>query len=250
MVEHSVLVAGGSRGIGEATVRGLLQDGYRVIAVARGHSDLERLTKSVSVPSQLKCYSADCSKLEDLSTLASQLLDESVSLSGLVLCVGSGQGSAQGLPTIQELTKSWQENFESFFYPLTAFLPLLNDQQSSVVFVSSIAGLEDIGAPPEYALSKAAGTVAIQALSRRLAPGIRLNAVAAGNTLVKGGRWEIKLLEDPQGIRDMLRLKVPLQRFGEPREIAEAIGFLISPKSSFITGQVLRVDGGQSQAFL
>lgn len=250
MGESSILVIGASRGIGKATVRCLLEEGHSVCAVARDESGLGRLRTLVGDQSRLRCYQADCSNPQEVGLLAERLASLESLFSGLVLCIGDGRGSVSGIPTEEEFVSSWTINFSSALYSLRSFVSLLDPERSSVVYVSSIAGVEDVGAPTEYALSKAAATVAVQSLARRLAPGVRLNVVAPGNTLVEGGRWEQRLIEDRAAVEEMIRRDVPLQRFGTPSEIAEAIRFLISPRSSFITGQVLRVDGGQTRAFL
>ena len=77
---------------------------------------------------------------------------------------------------------------------------------------------------------------------------IRVNVVAPGNILFDGGVWDKKITMDPNGVKDMLKLKVPLKRFGLPEEIADAVIFLCSDKASFITGSVLVIDGGQTNS--
>ena len=69
--------------------------------------------------------------------------------------------------------------------------------------------------------------------------------ITPGNILFKGGTWEEKIKSQPEVTETMLKNDVPLQRFGTPQEIADVAVFLCSSRSSFITGTVLRIDGGQ-----
>ena len=72
-----------------------------------------------------------------------------------------------------------------------------------------------------------------------------MNCVAPGNILFKGGSWENKIKKNKTHVLNMINKNVPLKRFGTPQEIANTVIFLASERSSFITGEVLVVDGGQ-----
>jgi 3-oxoacyl-[acyl-carrier protein] reductase len=116
--------------------------------------------------------------------------------------------------------------------------------------VSSIAGSEAIGAPTDYSTAKAAIIAFAKNLSTKLAPNIRVNTVLPGNVLTSRGTWASRLADNPDDVEKMLKDKVPLRRLASPEEIAESIIFLLSERSSFTTGAVLRVDGGQSVGYM
>jgi 3-oxoacyl-[acyl-carrier protein] reductase len=73
--------------------------------------------------------------------------------------------------------------------------------------------------------------------------------VAPGNIYFKGGTWDKKLRSEKIVVENMIESQVPMKRFGKPEEIADAVVFLCSERASFITGSVLRVDGGQTKSF-
>jgi 3-oxoacyl-[acyl-carrier protein] reductase len=80
--------------------------------------------------------------------------------------------------------------------------------------------------------------------------GVRVNVVSPGNILTEGGTWDEKKQEDAEGVSRMLEREVPMKRFAEPAEIAEVVAFLLSEKSSFMTGAQIVVDGGQTRRIL
>jgi 3-oxoacyl-[acyl-carrier protein] reductase len=119
----------------------------------------------------------------------------------------------------------------------------------SFTFVSSIAGYEAINAPVTYSAAKAAVLSGMKSLSRLVgSKGVRVNAVAPGNTIFPGGSWERKLAEKPAFFEQYIQAEVSLQRFGRPEEIADAVLFLSSVRASFITGACLVIDGGQTRS--
>ena len=114
------------------------------------------------------------------------------------------------------------------------------------MFVSSIAGLEYIGAPVSYSVSKSALISFSKNLSKKLAPEIRVNVVVPGNIFFKNGTWDKKIKANPDFVENLLKNNVPLKRFGTPEEVAELVYFINSEKASFITGSCIVIDGGQT----
>ena len=134
---------------------------------------------------------------------------------------------------------------------LNEFIPVIKKQKSgSIILISSIAGLERIGAPYGYAAAKSALLSLTGNLSAELASyGIRVNCVVPGNVYFKDGRWDEVLNDQPEIKREYIDKEVPLKRFATPFEIAKSIVFLSSDCSSFTTGTVLVIDGGQTRRY-
>ena len=143
------------------------------------------------------------------------------------------------------MKKTWQENFETALNSW-AFLPSIRSNNGSLLFISSIAGIEAFGAPTDYSTAKSAIHALSKNLARKLAPKIRVNVIAPGNVLFPGGVWDQKRKKDERLVDEMLKVEVPMQRFATPEEIADSVIFLSSDRAKFITGTTLTIDGGQT----
>ena len=83
-------------------------------------------------------------------------------------------------------------------------------------------------------------------MSKKLAKDLRVNVLAPGNILFQGGSWSEKINKNPKHVEEIIKLTVPMNRFGTPDEVADAAVFLCSNRASFITGALLVIDGGQT----
>ena len=247
--DKTVVVTGASKGIGFATAEALLDEGARVVLVAR---DAQRLNEADEILSskygseQVCIKAVDCSDETELREVASEVSQEFGNPYAVVANVGDGRSVVDPIPDADDWTGSWKTNFETGLVTARVFSPYLASNNGSIVFVSSIAGIEIIGAPTDYSTAKAALIAFAKNLSIKLAPKVRVNVVAPGNILIPGGVWESRLRNDRKAVLEMIALKVPLNRFGTGREIADAIVFLCSSRSTFTSGAVLRIDGGQT----
>ena len=182
-------------------------------------------------------------------------LDEAISAFGVIDTVIANVGNGTAPSGWDLKLNDWQSALNSNLLAgmalASAVLPrLIARGGGSLTFISSIAGCEAIDAPVTYSAAKAAIRSAMKSLSRLVGPqGVRVNAVAPGNVLFPGGSWERKLAERRESFEQYIQSEVPLQRFGRPEEIANAVVFLASERASFITGACLVVDGGQTRSF-
>jgi 3-oxoacyl-[acyl-carrier protein] reductase len=241
------LISGSSRGIGRAVAEVLLREGARVGLTGRNENALTaaRLDLTEKFDAEhVRAYSADMTKRESVESVVGSFCGDFDGLDIIVANVGPAS-RPDGANDWDDLLGS---NLMAAVYLLEASMPHLEATRGSAVVISSIAGLEALGAPVPYVAAKLALLGVVKELARKeAAKGVRINAIAPGNVLTTGGAWEAKLNKNRDAIMDYIRTEVPMKRFGTPAEIANAVAFLASPMSSFTTGACLLIDGGQTR---
>lgn len=238
----NVLISGAASGIGWATTEHLVTSGHRVILVDRDEKVL--LTKTRQLPdSQYRILISDISDNATLSQGVNTLAQELGGIDGVV--------AAAGIVTTGKLSDlspdTWGEtiniNLTGVFYTLKSALPwLLQSTEASVVTISSVAALTGGGfvGSAAYAASKGGVISLTKAIAREWAPRVRANAICPGPVTTPLISNQLK----DRVIYDRLVGRTLLDRLGAPDDIANLIEFLISAKSSYITGQDFVIDGG------
>jgi 3-oxoacyl-[acyl-carrier protein] reductase len=248
-----VLVTGASRGIGASIAEGFVKEGAHVIIVSRGSHNLyvvEQSLKTRYPNSTILAEKCDCTDINALKDLKNKLNQIYGRLDVVVSNIGDGVSVTDVIPDDEQWQKTWSVNFESALYTARTFLPMLQLSRGNILFISSIAGVEAIGAPVDYSTAKTAIVALAKNMAKKLSDKVRVNVIAPGNIMFDGSSWDIKFKKSPQKIDDIIKSNVPMKRFGLPEEIADSAVFLCSDRASFITGSTLVVDGGQTVGIL
>ena len=232
-----VLLIGGSGGIGTALATLLVAGGDRVCLAARSADRLAAVATRLDMP----FATLDASDPDALDACADQAATALGGLDGVVNCAGSLLLKPAHLTTTAEWQATLAANLSSAFGCVRAAGRLLKAEGGSVVLVSSAAARVGIANHEAIAAAKA-GVIGLvlSAAATYARQGVRFNAVAPGlvrTPLTKG------LVASEQAEKASLGMH-PLGRLGEPGDVARAIAFLLDPAQSWITGQVLGVDGG------
>jgi 3-oxoacyl-[acyl-carrier protein] reductase len=143
---------------------------------------------------------------------------------------------------------AYTQNLDSAYRLARAVLRgMVRREEGSIVFIGSIAGLAALGNPLSYGSSKAALTHLSKELARIAGrSSVRVNMVAPGIIKFPGGGWDERMQGPRAEIwRRWIHREMPLDRFGEPSDVASLTAYLLGPISRYVTGTVIPVDGGQ-----
>jgi NAD(P)-dependent dehydrogenase (short-subunit alcohol dehydrogenase family) len=240
----TVLVTGGSRGIGEMIARGFVEAGATVFISSRKAEVCNDLAAQLSTVGSCTPLPADLSTEAECQRLANELARRIDHLDVLV----NNAGATWGAPIDEYDEKAFERvfalNVKGVFH-LTKFLrPLLEaagtpDSPARVINIGSIDGLKvPMLETYAYSASKAAVHQLTRHLAKRLAPNVTVNAIAPGP-------FESKMMHATlEAFGDAIAASAPMKRIGRPSDMAGAAIFLASPAASYITGVVLPVDGG------
>lgn len=233
----TALVTGGSRGIGAAIVRELVQEGYRV---AFGYKQSQTEAESLSEQTGALAIRADVR----YEAQAVYMVDEAVKhlrhLDAVVLNAGVSQFGLTQDMSINDWNQVMDTNLRGAFLVSRQAIPHLVQQgQGSLLFISSMWGLRGASCEAAYAASKGGMVAFAASLAQELGPsGIRVNCLAPGLIDTDMNR------DFTREEMDALTERILLKRIGSPKEIAKAAVFLLDDRAGYITGQVLGVDGG------
>jgi 3-oxoacyl-[acyl-carrier protein] reductase len=240
----TALITGGSRGIGRACVARFASEGAKVTFVYQSNqaSADALVTALQSAPHPVSAVQADVRDLDRAKQVVDQIYDQSQRIDILVNSAGIVMDGLMGAMTREQ----WQAVIETnlggtynYCHAVTQYMMM--QRRGSIINLSSTAAEFAARGQVNYAASKGGINGLTRALAKELAPrGVRVNAVAPGMI-------ETDMSEFVRGAAgDQIVKAIPLKRIGKPEEIASVAAFLASDDAAYLTGQVLRVDGGLS----
>ncbi|QCX01688.1 SDR family oxidoreductase [Aggregatimonas sangjinii] len=240
-----VVISGGNSGIGLETVKGFLQEGAKVVFSGRRQEALDEVSETLS--GDFKTVLADQAKPGDNK----KLIDEAVGAYGKIDVLFANAGVAFFAPADQidedHFDMQFNINIKGPMFLVKHAIPNLKDG-GTIIFNTSIVHQKGFDGGSVYSATKGALRAYNRVLTTELAPRqIRVNSIAPGpiGTPIYDKMDMPKEAVDAMG--EAFAANVPLKRFGESKEIADAVLFLASSEASYINGIELSIDGGMSQ---
>ncbi|MEO8070798.1 MAG: SDR family oxidoreductase [Acidobacteriota bacterium] len=258
LTDKIAIVTGASRGLGLAAAQALAAEGCRVTLCGRTAATLT-LARTLVAESggdsggderRVLAVTADVSQPAGIAEVVARTVETFGGVDILVNNVAAAGGAGLAGTSDDE----WQAAFDQTLFPVIRASRLAVPHMQArgggvIIIIASIFGRE-AGGRMTYNAVKAAEISLAKSLAGDLASShIRVNSVSPGSILFEGGSWWTRQQANPAAIAEFVAREIPSGRFGRPDEIGNVVAFLASPRSSWINGTSIVVDGGQSRAF-
>lgn len=239
-VKKTIFITGSSEGIGLQIGKKFLAENFQVIINSR-----KKLKKKLKNLDHIK---GDMTNVQDVKKVSKIIKKRVKRLDVLVCNVGYGKYKYNEFPSLKETQDSLDKNFYSCFLILNELKNFLIKSKSKIICISSICGTEIIkNAPISYSISKSLLNIYLKHLSKSFAKnGVNLNIISPGNIIFDGSTWDKKMKKNKKNTIKYVKDNVPVNKFGSPKDIANAVFFLSSKENNFISGANLLIDGGQT----
>lgn len=239
-----IFITGSSSGIGFELAKKFLDLGFEI---AINSNNIRNLKKASKFLNNCKYFLGDVTNIKSLKKIFFQIKREFKKIDFLICNYGNSNFNNNHL----DFEYAFKKNFFTTVNTINYLLPILKENKSKIICISSVCGIEIIkNAPLGYSIAKSAVNNYVKGISNILAEkGISINAIAPGNVMFKGSLWEKKIKNNLKRTKKYIKENVPINRFASIEDIFGVVRILLLQESNFITGCTYIVDGGQTKRF-
>ena len=243
------IITGGSRGMGEATAYAFAKAGADVVVTSRKMPELERVADNVKkLGRKALPVATHIARMDQLQPL----VDKTVAEFGKIDILVNNAGTNFFMPAIDMTEDGWDSvlnlDLKGLFFLSQACARVMKEHGGGkIINISSVSGYKPQVPTGHYSIAKAGVIMATQVMAREWAEyNIRANCIAPGaiETRLYDAIFTLLPEDEAKARKAQAAARIPLKRVGEPKEIADAVLFLASDASSYVTGQTFAVDGG------
>jgi NAD(P)-dependent dehydrogenase (short-subunit alcohol dehydrogenase family) len=239
------VITGGSSGIGLATAKRFVEEGAHVVITGRREKELKEA--ATAIKKNVTTVVGDVSRLEDLDRIFAVVKEKHGHIDILFANAGAGTIAPLAVATEKHFDQTFDVNVKGTFFTVQKALPLFKNG-GSIILTSSVSNVLGVVGFTAYAASKAAVRNFARGWTMELKDRkIRVNCVSPGPTDTQALANTGLTAAQAKQAAAQYATQIPMGRSGKPEEIADAVTFLASDESSFITGVDLAVDGGMAQ---
>lgn len=238
----TAVVTGGSRGIGRAIALAMAQEGANVAILYAGNREAAEQTEQeiAQIGGKVRAYQCDVSSFEETETITKQILEEFGQVDILVNNAGIVRDGFLLSMKEEAFDAVIDTNLKGAFHMIRhLYSHMMRKRSGRIINISSIVGLTGNAAQANYAAAKAGVIGLTKSTAKELAGrGVTCNAIAPG--YIQSDMTDAM----PEKAKEAITSQIPMKRTGLPQDVANLAVFLAGPGASYITGEVIRVDGG------
>ena len=238
----TAVVTGGSRGIGRAIALAMAQEGANVAILYAGNREAAEQTEQeiAQIGGKVRAYQCDVSSFEQTETITKQILEEFGQVDILVNNAGIVRDGFLLSMKEEAFNAVIDTNLKGAFHMIRhLYSHMMRKRSGRIINISSIVGLTGNAAQANYAAAKAGVIGLTKSTAKELAGrGVTCNAIAPG--YIQSDMTDAM----PEKAKEAIASQIPMKRTGLPQDVANLAVFLAGPGASYITGEVIRVDGG------